>query len=235
MFVIPSGACAENLFRRRKHTICLHPFLSVASEFMSVIHKFNALLGSRTVWNVRLRRGKNESKKDEFNWNASNFSASYSYSGKDIVLFPSEFKFARAYIDHRLYLQLTDKVTIVSNRSPSGMARFHTTHRYLAPSSSRRGSTDRVLVVCKSFDPPLLIGACRGVLDPKRYHLFRRDWTFRFDFSICVRTWYTYVMVGSGEPPMLLQVRSNFLSSVATAIVPGATSGGCGGVRTVRL
>lgn len=45
----------------------------------------------------------------------------------------------------------------------------------------------------------------------------------------------TYVMVGSGEPPMLLQVSSMGLSSVATAIEPGEMTGGCGGVRTVKL
>lgn len=42
-------------------------------------------------------------------------------------------------------------------------------------------------------------------------------------------------MVGSGEPPMLLQVSSIGLSSVATAIEPGEMTGGCGGVRTVKL
>lgn len=45
----------------------------------------------------------------------------------------------------------------------------------------------------------------------------------------------TYVMVGSGEPPMLLQVSSIGLSSVATAMEPGEITGGCGGVRTVKL
>lgn len=42
-------------------------------------------------------------------------------------------------------------------------------------------------------------------------------------------------MVGSGEPPMLLQVSSIGLSSVATAMEPGEITGGCGGVRTVTL
>ena len=45
----------------------------------------------------------------------------------------------------------------------------------------------------------------------------------------------TYVIVGSGEPPTLLHVNSCFFSSVATTTLPGATSGGCGGVRTVKL
>lgn len=45
----------------------------------------------------------------------------------------------------------------------------------------------------------------------------------------------TYVMDGSGEPPMLLHVKSIFLSSVAVAMVPGATIGGCGGVNIVIL
>lgn len=40
---------------------------------------------------------------------------------------------------------------------------------------------------------------------------------------------------GSGEPPILLHVKSNFLSSVAVAIVPGATIGDCGGVNIVIL
>jgi hypothetical protein len=44
-----------------------------------------------------------------------------------------------------------------------------------------------------------------------------------------------YVIVGSGEPPILLHVNSCFFSSVATTMLPGATSGGCGGVRTVKL
>lgn len=42
-------------------------------------------------------------------------------------------------------------------------------------------------------------------------------------------------MDGSGEPPMLLHVKSNFLSSVAIAFTPGATIGGCGGVNIVIL
>lgn len=45
----------------------------------------------------------------------------------------------------------------------------------------------------------------------------------------------TYVIVGSGDPPILLQVNSCFLFSVAIEIAPGATSGGCGGVNTVKL
>lgn len=45
----------------------------------------------------------------------------------------------------------------------------------------------------------------------------------------------TYVMDGSGEPPMLLHVKSSFLSSVAVAMLPGATMGGCGGVNIVIL
>lgn len=45
----------------------------------------------------------------------------------------------------------------------------------------------------------------------------------------------TYVMVGSGEPPMLLHVSSMGLSSVATAMFPGEITGGWGGVSTVRL
>lgn len=42
-------------------------------------------------------------------------------------------------------------------------------------------------------------------------------------------------MVGSGEPPKLLQTSSIGLSSVAIATFPGDTIGGCGGVRTVKL
>lgn len=45
----------------------------------------------------------------------------------------------------------------------------------------------------------------------------------------------TYVIVGSGDPPTLLHVNSCFFSSVATTTLPGATSGGWGGVRTVKL
>lgn len=45
----------------------------------------------------------------------------------------------------------------------------------------------------------------------------------------------TYVIVGSGEPPILLHVSSCFIPSVAIALIPGATSGGCGGVKTVKL
>lgn len=45
----------------------------------------------------------------------------------------------------------------------------------------------------------------------------------------------TYVIVGSGEPPTLLHVSSCFFSSVDTTILPGATSGGWGGVSTVKL
>lgn len=45
----------------------------------------------------------------------------------------------------------------------------------------------------------------------------------------------TYVIVGSGDPPILLQVNSCFLFSVAIEIAPGATSGGWGGVNTVKL
>lgn len=44
-----------------------------------------------------------------------------------------------------------------------------------------------------------------------------------------------YVIVGPGDPPMLLHVNSCFFSSVATTTLPGATSGGCGGVKTVKL
>lgn len=45
----------------------------------------------------------------------------------------------------------------------------------------------------------------------------------------------TYVIVGSGEPPMLVHVSSCFLSSVAIEMAPGATCGGCGAVSTVML
>lgn len=69
------------------------------------------------------------------------------------------------------YSQFTFSVTVVSRRWPSGMARFHTTQRYFAPSSSRFGVTDRVLVVWRSFEPPLLIGACNGTELPSRYQL----------------------------------------------------------------
>lgn len=69
------------------------------------------------------------------------------------------------------YLQLTFSVTVVSRRWPSGMARFHTTHRYFAPSSSFCGVIDNVLVVWRSLDPPRLIGACTGIVLPSRYQL----------------------------------------------------------------
>lgn len=45
----------------------------------------------------------------------------------------------------------------------------------------------------------------------------------------------TYVIVGSGEPPILLHVNSMGLSSVAMAMLPGDMTGGCGGVSTVKL
>lgn len=54
-------------------------------------------------------------------------------------------------------------------------------------------------------------------------------------FQSMYRNWSTHVIVGSGEPPMLLQVNSCFLSSVEMAMLPGATWGGCGGVNTVML
>lgn len=69
------------------------------------------------------------------------------------------------------YLQLTLNCTVVSSLWPSGIARFHTTHRYLTPSSSRLGEMVRVLVVCKSFDPPRLMIACMGEGLPSLYHL----------------------------------------------------------------
>lgn len=68
-------------------------------------------------------------------------------------------------------LQLTLRVTVVSRRWPSGMARFQTAQRYLTPSSSRRGVKDSVLVVCWSFDPPLVDTVSIGVILPSRYHL----------------------------------------------------------------
>lgn len=46
---------------------------------------------------------------------------------------------------------------------------------------------------------------------------------------------YTYVIIGSGEPPILLHVNSMVLSSVAMAMLPGDMTGGCGGVSTVKL
>lgn len=193
-------------------------------------------------------------------------------------------------------------MTVVSRRWPSGMARFHTTQRYFAPSSSFCGVIDRVLVVWRSFDPPRLIGACNGIALPSRYqlkisgeknkqnslcyHAFKINhygsiwpksiylislvliclltdvlctvfgkWPIElfniWSKSIChivgdeikmtgnqilnYWTMKTYVMPGSGLPPMELHVKSNFLSSVAVAIVPGATIGGCGGVKIVIL
>ena len=92
----------------------------------------------------------------------------FSRSGMEII-------FTFLLIDSKLYeweyLQLTDSVTVVSSRWPSGMARFQMEHLYLAPSSSFRGSIVNVLVVCWSFEPPLLVGAGRGVVLPSRYHL----------------------------------------------------------------
>lgn len=72
------------------------------------------------------------------------------------------------------YLQLTFNVTVVSRRWPSGMARFHTTQRYFAPSSSFCGVIDNVLVVWRSFDPPRLTGACTGIVLPSRYQLKKK-------------------------------------------------------------
>lgn len=69
------------------------------------------------------------------------------------------------------YLQFTFNVTVVSRRWPSAIARFQTTHRYLAPSSSRCGVIDNVLVVWRSFEPPRLIGAVNGIWLPSRYQL----------------------------------------------------------------
>lgn len=45
----------------------------------------------------------------------------------------------------------------------------------------------------------------------------------------------THEIIGSGEPPTLLQVSSWALSSVAVVSEPGKMSGGWGGVNTVRL
>lgn len=41
-------------------------------------------------------------------------------------------------------------------------------------------------------------------------------------------------MTGSGDPPVLLQVNSKGLPSVATALFPGDTDGCLGGAKTVR-
>lgn len=70
------------------------------------------------------------------------------------------------------YSQLTLNVTVVSSRCPSIMARFQTAQRYFTPSSSLRGINDRVLVVGKSFDPPLFTVVSIGVVLPSRYQLF---------------------------------------------------------------
>lgn len=131
------------------------------------------------------------------------------------------------------YLQLTLNVTVVSSRCPSVMALFQTAQRYFIPSSSLRGTNDNVLVVGKSFDPPLFNVVSIGVVLPSRYQL-----TNVFDCidRICdKKNTYTYTICGSGEPPILLHVKSSFLFSVAAAIEPGATTGGCGGVNTVKL
>lgn len=74
-------------------------------------------------------------------------------------------------IKTKCYSQFTLNVTVVSRRWPSAIARFQTTHRNLAPSSSRLGVNDKVLVVWWSFEPPLLVGACSGTELPSRYHL----------------------------------------------------------------
>lgn len=71
----------------------------------------------------------------------------------------------------KMHLQFTLNMTVASSRSPSGIARFHTTHRNLAPSSSRRGVNESVLVVWWSLEPPWLVGACSGVELLSRYQL----------------------------------------------------------------
>lgn len=58
---------------------------------------------------------------------------------------------------------------------------------------------------------------------------------FFFFFLVIDGRIFTYVIIGSGEPPILLQVNSIGLSSVATATLPGDMTGGCGGVKTVKL
>lgn len=160
----------------------------------------------------------------------------------------------------KMYLQFTFSVTVVSYFSPSFMARLNTTHRKRAPSSSLVGVMVNVLVVWWSFEPPRFTMDCKGVGLPSRYHLRKLNVTeeeerrkmlicgsirlgilrrhrlsdtlgraFRLNWKIA------YVIVGSGDPPTLLHVNSCFFSSVATTMLPGATSGGCGGVRTVKL
>lgn len=159
------------------------------------------------------------------------------------------------FLEGRRYLQLTLSVTVVSYFSPSFMARLNTTHRNRAPSSSFVGVMVSVLVVWWSFEAPRFTIACKGVGLPSRYHLDKLNVT---NFNSCVRVSHenwsvtrliqfgfysgvviekkvTYVIVGSGDPPTLLHVNSCFFSSVATTILPGATSGGWGGVRTVKL
>lgn len=71
-----------------------------------------------------------------------------------------------------VYSQLTLNVTVVSSRCPSDMALFQTAQRYFTPSSSFRGTNDKVLVVGKSFDPPLLTVVSIGVVLPSRYQLY---------------------------------------------------------------
>lgn len=144
------------------------------------------------------------------------------------------------------YLQLTLNVTVVSYFSPSFIALLYTTHRYRAPSSSFVGVMVKTLVVWWSFEPPRLTRDCNGVVLPSRYHLNKLNVTRR-NFNLWIGTlddlqgWemaiskVTYVIVGSGDPPTLLHVNSCFFSSVATTTVPGATNGGWGGVRTVKL
>lgn len=110
------------------------------------------------------------------------------------------------------YLQLTLNVVLVSNFVPSTMARFHTTHRYTAPSSSRLG------VSCKTADVivslllvPIRVTDSMGSRTPSRYHL----------------------TIGSGLPPVLVHDNSNGRPSVATVFGPGMMCGGLGGVNTV--
>jgi len=71
------------------------------------------------------------------------------------------------------HLQFTFKVAVASNRFPSFMARFLTTHLYLAPSSSLRGIMDRVALVGWSLVPPFRTVAGRGELEPSRYQLYK--------------------------------------------------------------
>jgi len=109
-------------------------------------------------------------------------------------------------------LQFTLRVTVFSSLTPSPRARFQTTHRYSVPSSSRTGVMERMAEVGFRREPPLFTIDSNGSVSPFRYHRIK----------------------GSGLPPLLEQLRSRTLPSVAVGSL-GTTFGSPGGRRTVNM